>query len=179
MERTDDVEQLFFKFTAGCFVFNAGLRIVKDAGLACACRAHITAGVAADAAGQLPLPECKAFVGGHGFKTLDFVETVRISNIAILNDQLVIRDMLFRLAACTAFCQHICHGNRLRFIVVKRMYKQIFAVCFNLCNTVTRDFTDAVDIRHAVARNTDGVNTLTIKAVLGQKLVKAVCITGL
>ena len=91
---------------AAALLLNAGRRVVEHALLAGTRRADIAARVAASATGELALPEREALVGRHLLELFDLVEAVRVDNLSVLAEKLVIRDVLFRLAVAG-----ICSGR--------------------------------------------------------------------
>ena len=107
MEGADDMEHLLLKGAGRRLVGGARRRVVEHALLAGAGRADVPAGVAADAARQLVLPEGKALVGGHALQLLHLVEAVGIQHLAVAAQQLVIGHVLFGLAVAAAVGQQL------------------------------------------------------------------------
>ena len=95
VEGTDYMEHFFLKGVGRRFVFDSGIRVVENAFFAGAGRTYIAAGIAAYAARQLILPESKALVRRHFFKTADLVKAIRFADLAVLAQKLVKSDVFF------------------------------------------------------------------------------------
>ena len=177
MERADDVEHLFLKAVCRRLVLHAGVRVVEHALFARAGRADITAGVAADAAGKLILPESEPLVRRHFFQLFHLVKPRAVQHLAVLAEQLVIGNVLFRFTVYAAIGQKLCSFQRL-CAVIQRIDQHLVALLTDGDDAVG-GFTDAVYVQHTVAGHADRIHLFTVKAMLGEQLVEAVGIAGL
>ena len=177
MEGADDVEQLFLKGVGRRLVLHAGIRVVEHALFAGAGRADVAAGVAADAARKLVLPEGIALVGRHALEPLDLVKAVRVEHVAVLAEQLVIGNVLPGLAVDAAVGQQLRARQRER-AVIERFDRD--RVAFDgergqLPGAVAQ----LAAVEHPVAGHADCVDLLAVKAVLRQELIEAIGVAGL
>ena len=98
MERADDMEEVFFEVACRSLVVGPQVMIVKHAGFARTCRTDVPAGVAADAARELPAPEREPLFWAHCFQPLDLLKSTAVGTIfSLLAEQLVEDHKLFAL----------------------------------------------------------------------------------
>ena len=99
MERADQMEHLLLKGVRVGLLGGVEAVAVEHALVAAAGRAHVPAGVAADALGELALPEGKTLVRAHGLQLLHLGETVLglHRKLRVRADQLVVHLSLIHI----------------------------------------------------------------------------------
>ena len=107
MKRPDNMKHLLFKRIGSRLILYAGSRIVKYAFLTGTSRTYITAGVTANAPGQLSLPERKSLIRGHRLDPFYLIKTAVIRNLSVLTQKLIIRHVPSRLTVQAAVRQQI------------------------------------------------------------------------
>ena len=179
VEGTDDMIHLLFYFVSIRLACYRSIGLIKNALLAAACRADITAGIAADALGQLALPESEALLGAHRFNLLDLSEFIA--------GELRYRQRLGQLLVCNFISSALAHqafvqqhvSLRQTFFTISSAHNNLVTVHAHADDTFSTGSLNLFDIQHTAAGCADGVNKLTLNAVILQQLVYAVCITWL
>ena len=179
VERSDDVEHLFFEAVCGRFVFNTRFRVVKYAFFAGASGASVTASVATDATGEFILPESKSFVSSHSLKTSNLVKTSRFYNVTVFAHEFIISDVLFTLAVDAAFSKNACGFDGNGSVVVKGGDNDLVAFGSDRSDAFAADRLNLGDISHTFAGNTYGIYLFTVETVFGEKLIEAVSVARL
>ena len=114
MERPDDVEEVLLKVACRRLVVGSKIMIVKHARLARAGGTDVPAGVAADAARELPAPEREPLFGAHCFQPLDLIKPMTLGTVfPLLAQQLVEDHELFTLAGLALEKQRVRFFHRL------------------------------------------------------------------
>ena len=147
--------------------------------LTAARRANIAAGIAADTLEQLALPEGEALLGAHRFNLLDLGEfiTGKLRYRQRLS-QLLVRNFISCALAHQAFVQqHVSLCQTL--FTVSSVDNNLFTVHAHADDALSAGSLNLIDIQHTAAWSADGVNKLTLNAVILKQLVYSVCITGL
>ena len=153
--------------------------LIKNALLTAARRADITAGIAADALGQLALPEGEALLGVHRFNLLDLGEfiTGKLRYRQRLG-QLLVRNFISCALAHQAFVQqHVSLCQTL--FAIGSVDNNLVTVHAHADDALSAGSLNLIDIQHPAAGSADGVNKLTLNTVVLQQLVYSVCITRL
>lgn len=142
------------------------------------CGTYITTGIAADAPGQLTLPEGIALIRGHALDLLHLIESVAVQHFPVGAKQLVIGNMLPGLAIDAPIRQQLCpiqcygaviQGFHCNLVRILRMNTED-ALCAGA---------EFCHIQHAVAANAYRIDLFPVEAMLCQQLIEAIGITGL
>ena len=179
VEGTDDMIHLLFNLVGIRLARYRSIWLIKNALLTAARRTDITAGIAADTLGQLALPESKTLFGAHCFNLLDLGEfiTSKLRYRQRLS-QLLIRNFISRALAHQAFVQqHVSLYQTL--FAIGSVDNNLVSIHAHADNTLSSGSLNLLDIQHTAAGSADGVNKLTLNAVVLQQLVYSVCITRL
>ena len=150
-----------------------------DCGIAEGNMVAIAAGIATDTLGKLTLPEGKTLLGAHRFNLLDLGEfiTGKLRYSQRLS-QLLIRNFISSALAHQAFVQqHV--SLRQTLFTISGVDNNLITVYAHADDTLSTGSLNLVDIQHTAAGCADGVDKLTLNAVILQQLVHSVCIARL
>ena len=179
VEGTDDMIHLLLNLVGISLACYRSIRLIKNALLAAARRANIAAGIATDTLGKLTLPEGKTLLGAHRFNLLDLGEfiTGKLRYSQRLS-QLLIRNFISSALAHQAFVQqHV--SLRQTLFTISGVDNNLITVYAHADDTLSTGSLNLVDIQHTAAGCADGVDKLTLNAVILQQLVHSVCIARL
>ena len=179
VEGADDMIHLLFNLVGIRLACYRSIGLIKNALLTTARRADITAGIATDALGKLALPESKTLLSAHCFNLLDLGEfiTGKLRYRQRLS-QLLVRNFISSTLAHQALVQqHV--SLRQTFFTISSAHNNLVTVHAHADDTFSTGSLNLFDIQHTAAGCADGVNKLTLNAVILQQLVYAVCITWL
>ena len=177
VECADNVEHFFLKGVSRRLIFNTRVGVIENALFAGTSGADITASVAANATGELVLPELKAFVGRHSLKLFYLVESGGVNDLALLAEKLVVSDVLFGF---TVYASVGKQGIAVKgkSAVVKRFNDDLILILGYLSDTVS-GLLYLTCVNHSVAGNADSVYLFSVKSMLCEELIEAIRITGL
>ena len=179
VESTDDMIHLLFNLVGMRLACYRSIWLIKNALLTAARRADITAGIAADALGKLALPESEALLRTHRFNLLDLGEFIA--------GELRYRQRLSQLLVCNFISSALAHQAFVQqhvslcqtLFTVSSVDNNLVSIHAHADNTLSSGSLNLVDIQHTAAGCADGVNKLTLNAVILKQLVYSVCITRL
>ena len=138
----------------------------------------VAAGVAANAAGQFPTPECESFFRCHSLQLCDHIETTGLRIfLTVFAQHLIVDNNLVALADFAAFQQAVLLADRNFTVHGFRLYG--VTVSGDAQNALGTGFTYLIRIQLAVTGNADDVNVFPLDAVFCQQLVEAIGITRL
>ena len=177
MEGADDVEEVFLKIVRSRLVVGPEGMVIEHAFLTRARRTDVPAGVAADAARELPAPEGEALLGRHGLELPDRLKARRAAVLTLLAQQLVKADELSGLADRAALQKGVffCHG----LFAVERLDAQRVAIFLHGGHALAAECSQLFHVTDAVALHAHGIDRLTRDAVLLLKLDEGIAVAGL
>lgn len=181
VEGTDNMEQLLLEAIRRRLLRHTRFRVIKHAFFTAARGTDVPAGVTADAAGKLRLPEGVPLILRHPFQRLHLFKAAAVagrrSARRVLTEKLVINHRFF-LTAQAALLQNAFPLDRAMF-VRKRLNEETVVLPSDRQDPVSRRLCQKISIRHPVAGDRHRVDLLSCHPMLGKQLVQAVAVAGL